>query len=101
MRVEGRDLVDFRERELHLVGKRGKMRGGEMAVFVLDEMQMLDQEVAPARPIAKQRAHFRKRLRLDLPAFRRAARPAVWLSARGARRRRLNIHGNLQRSESV
>ena len=77
MRVEGRDLVDLGLRELHLGGERRKMRGGEMAVFVLDEMQMLDQQVAPARPVAEQRAHFVERRRIDLAALRRLARPAL------------------------
>ena len=30
------------------------MRGGKMSVFVLNEMEMLDQQVAPARPVAAQ-----------------------------------------------
>src|SRR5204863_6541384 len=49
MGVEGRDLVDFRKRELHLLGERGEMRGREMAVLVLDEMQVLDKKIALAR----------------------------------------------------
>ena len=53
MRVEGRDLVDLGQRHLHLGGERGEMRGGEMAVVVLDEMQMLDQQIAPARPVGR------------------------------------------------
>ena len=73
MRVEGRDLVDLGERHLHLGGERREMRGGEMAVAVLDQMQMLDQQIAPARPVAQQRAHFFERLRVDLAALRRAA----------------------------
>ena len=53
------------------------MRGGEMAVMVLDQMQMLDQEIAPARPVGEQRAHFIERLRIDLAALGRARRPAA------------------------
>jgi hypothetical protein len=71
MRVEGRDLVHFGLRELHLGGERGEMRGGEMAVVVLDQMQMLDQQIAPARPVAEQRAHLVERRRIDLAALRR------------------------------
>jgi hypothetical protein len=52
MGVEGRDLVDLGERELHLLRQRGEMRGGEITVAVLDQMQMLDQEVAPALALA-------------------------------------------------
>ena len=76
MGVEGRDLVDFGERELHLLRQGGEMRGGQMAVMVLDEMQMLDQQIAPPRPVGQQRQHLFERLRIDLPALRRARRPA-------------------------
>ncbi len=53
------------------------MGGGQMAVMVLDQMQMLDQQVAPARAVGEQRAHFVERLRVDLAAFGRARRPAA------------------------
>ena len=62
MRVEGRDLVDLGERKLHLVRQRREMRGGEMAVMVLDQVQVLDQQVAPARLVDQQRAHLFERL---------------------------------------
>ena len=82
MGVEGRDLVDLGERELHLLRQRREMGGGEMAVAVLDQVQMLDQQVAPARAIAEQRAHLVERLRIDLAALGRARRLAAaagWL----------------------
>ena len=84
MRVEGRDLVNFGERHLHLGGERGEMRGGEMAVFILDQMQMLDQQIAPARAVAEQRDDLVERLRVDLAAFRRAARAVLAAEAFGA-----------------
>ena len=77
MRVEGRDLVDFGLRELHLLRERREMRGREMAVAVLDEMQVLDQQIAPARPVAEQRTHLVERRRIDLAAFRRLRRAAL------------------------
>ena len=77
MGVEGRDLVDLGQRELHLLRERGEMRGGEMAVVVLDQMQMLDQQIAPARAVAEQRAHLVERLRIDLAALGRAPRLAA------------------------
>ena len=76
MGVEGRDLIDFGERELHLLRQGGEMRGRQMTVMVLDEMQMLDQQIAPPRPIGEQRLHFFERLRIDLPALRCTRRPA-------------------------
>ena len=82
MRVEGRDLVDLGQRELHLLRQRGEMRGREMAVAVLNQMQMLDQEIAPALAVAEQRAHLLERPRIDLAAFgRRAAGCAAQSSA--------------------
>jgi hypothetical protein len=53
MGVEGRDLVYLGERELHLIRQRGEMRGGEMAVAVLDQVQVLDQEIAPTLVLAQ------------------------------------------------
>ena len=77
MRVEGRDLVDLGLRELHLGGERREMRGGDVAVLVLDQMQMLDQQVAPARAVGQQRRDLVERLRIDLAALGRAARLAA------------------------
>ena len=62
--VEGRDLVDLGERELQFLRERRKMRDGELSVAVLDPVQVLDQQVAPARRIAEERPHFVERLRL-------------------------------------
>ena len=90
MSVEGRDLIDLGERKLHLGGERGEMRGREMAVAVLDQVQVLDQEIALAAARAEQRANLIDRRRIDLAALGRAARPAaslavgaspVWLAA--------------------
>jgi hypothetical protein len=47
--VEGRDLVHLGLRELHLLRERRQVRRGEMAVAVVDPVQMLDQQVAPPR----------------------------------------------------
>ena len=57
------------------------MRRREMPVTVLDQMQVLDQEIAPALAVAQQCAHALKRLRLDLAAFGRAPGPAATLVA--------------------
>src|SRR3979409_1410318 len=50
------------------------MGGREAAVRVLDQMQVLDQEVASPRPVAEQRAHLVECLRVHLPALGRASR---------------------------
>ena len=54
-----------------------------MAVAVLDQVQMLDQEIAPARAVAEQRAHLGERLRLDLAAFGRLAAGGCAVPSRG------------------
>jgi hypothetical protein len=46
------------------------MGSGEVAVFVLDEMQMLDQEVAPARPVSQKALNLFKSGGVDLTTFR-------------------------------
>ena len=69
MGVEGRDLVDLGLGEPHLLGERGQMRGRQVAEAVLDQVQMLDQQVAPARPVAEQRAHLVERRILELAAL--------------------------------
>ena len=51
MRVEGRNLIDLGERHLHFGGERREMSGRKIAVLILNQMQMLDQQIAPARPI--------------------------------------------------
>ena len=81
MRVEGRDLVDLGLRHLHLVGERGEMRRREVAVVILDEVEMLDQQVAAARPVGEQGLDLGQRVRVDLAALRGPARPVAALPA--------------------
>ena len=69
MRVEGRRLEHLREGQLHLVGKRRQMRGRNLVVGILDQMQMLDQQIAPPRPVAKQKRNLFSGLRIDLAAL--------------------------------
>src|SRR5262249_54833242 len=98
MGVEGRDLVDLRERELHLGRERGEMRGRKVAVTVLDQMQMLDQEIALARALAEQRAHLLDRLRLELATLGGAPGPPAAASARAiccAARKGCGVHWSL------
>jgi hypothetical protein len=53
------------------------MCGGQISVAVLDEMQVLDQQVAPARLVAEQRADLVERCRVNLSALRRLGRAAL------------------------
>ena len=63
--VEGRDLVDLGLRELHRLGERGQVRGGEVAEAVLDAMQVLDQVLGVERRALEHRRHFGARDGID------------------------------------
>jgi len=76
MRVKGRRLEDLHEGEPHLVGERGKMRSGQLPVCVLNEMEMLDQQIAAARSVAEQHGDLVGGLRVNLSALGRRATPA-------------------------
>src|SRR6266446_10414431 len=54
MGVERGDLVDLDECEPHLLGECGEMARIEATEMVLQQMQVLDQQIAPALAIAKQ-----------------------------------------------
>jgi hypothetical protein len=51
---------------------------------ILDQVQMFDQQVAPARPVRQQRANFFESLCIDLAALWRAR----WTAAAAALSRR-------------
>ena len=76
MRVEGCDLIDLGQSEPHFLRQSGEMRGRKMTVAILDQVQMLDQQIAPTLALAKERTYFLKRARLDLAALWRARAPA-------------------------
>ena len=65
VRVEGRDLVHLGHRDLEHFGQRVQVARRQAAFLVLDQMQVLDQQRALARPLAQQRLDGR---RLVLPA---------------------------------
>ena len=80
MGVEGRRLEHFGKGKLHLVGKCGEMRGRYLPMRVLDEVQVLDQEVAAARAVVEERCDLVRRIRIDLAALRHWARAAPSLT---------------------
>jgi len=45
----------------------------EAVIFVLQQMEELDQQIAPPRLLAKQRSNLRQRWLIDLPALRLVA----------------------------
>src|SRR5262245_2501921 len=52
------------------------MRSREMTIAVLDHVQMLDQQVTPARTLTEQRPYLLQGTRIDLAALGGAARAA-------------------------
>jgi hypothetical protein len=70
-----------------------------MAVAVLDQMQMLDEEIATARALTEQRPHLLESTRIDLPPFGGAARAAGAIRAMcPAIRKRCGIHWKASRA---
>src|ERR1700733_13532313 len=69
MRVESSRFEHLREGQLHLVGKRCQMRRRNLAVGILDEMQVLKQQIAPPWPVAEQKRNLFSGLRVDLAAL--------------------------------
>jgi hypothetical protein len=82
MGIEGRRLEHFGEGEAHFIRERGEVGGGDLPVGVLDEMQMLDQQIALAGSAAQQRLYLGLGARLDLAALRNrpgASPVAPWM----------------------
>ena len=71
--IEGGDLVNLGHGHLHLRRERDEMCGRQAAETILNPMEMLNQEIAPTRFIAEQRAHLLPCLRIDRSTFWRSA----------------------------
>jgi hypothetical protein len=67
MGIECRGLENFAEGQSHLLGKRDEMSGGNLPEGVLDKMQMLDQQIPVASPVAKKPSDLVRRMGIDLP----------------------------------
>ena len=52
--VEGCDLEHLGHRQPHLLGQRPEVRRREVAVAILDEMEVFDQKITAARAVAQQ-----------------------------------------------
>ena len=73
MGVKGRHFPDLGHRHAHFFRQRPQMRGGKVAVCILNEMQELDQQVAAARTVAQKRAHLVPSAIFQLSALGRVA----------------------------
>ncbi len=75
--VEGGDFVDLGLGQPHLLGQGPHVTRGQVAVAVLDQMQMFDQEVAAPGAGSEQLAHVGQGLVLDRPALGAPVAPAT------------------------
>ena len=74
----------IRSEQSKYLGERGEMRGGQVRVAVLDQVEMLDQQVAPALAFAKQFLHLTECGGIYLPSLRvirPAPPPRTWMNA--------------------
>jgi hypothetical protein len=69
MMVEGGNLIDLGLRQSHQLGQRRQMRCRNMAIGVLDHMQVLDEQVAPQRPTLHELRNLLQRPNVNLPAL--------------------------------
>ncbi len=69
MGVKGRNLVHLRHGDLELFGQRMQVPGGQASLLVLDQVQILDQQRALARPFAEDGLDGGDLPRLQHPAF--------------------------------
>ena len=81
MVVERSDLVDLGLRQPHLLGQRSQVARLQAAELVLNEVQVLDQEIAAPLFVAEQRTNLGERRVIDDTAFR----PALAARARSFR----------------
>ena len=83
--VERRHLIDLGLGEAHLAGQGGEMSGRQMAVLVLDQVQVFDQQIMPSWLVPQKFLNVLHRRRLGLPAFRECACPGLAATARAHR----------------
>ena len=77
MRVERRDLEHLDQRQLHLGGERGQVARVEAVIFVLQQVQEFDQQIAAPRLAAEQRLHVGQGRDFNLTPARRIATAAA------------------------
>ena len=90
--IERRHLVHLGHRHLQLGGERDEVRRGQVAVAVLNLVEVLDQQIAPPRRVAEQLQHLLERAWIDAASLRRGAdtsalalrpwRPTSWRRVR-------------------
>ena len=63
--IEGRDLVDLGHRHLQFRSQRDEMHVGEAPEAVLDQVEVFDQQIGAARPVAEQFENFGAGFRIN------------------------------------
>src|SRR3546814_18916435 len=75
--VEGGDLIDRRHRQIHLLGQRAQVARRQVAVAVLNQVQVLDQQIRPPRAVAQQSLDLFRRFEVELPTLGDIGRAAL------------------------
>ena len=73
MVIEGRNLVDLGHRDRHLGSQGNQMALVQPPIFIIEPMQMLDQQIALMRPVADQGPQLGPGLIVGLSALEFAA----------------------------
>jgi hypothetical protein len=71
--IERGDLEHLRRRHPQLVRQCGQVRRRQVAVRVLNAVQMLDQQVRATRLVTEQCTHIRERVGIDVATLWRGA----------------------------
>ena len=69
MGIERGNFINFRHRQAHQLGQGVKVPGMQAPEFVLQQMQMLDQEIPRARARSQQIGNLDERVILQLPSL--------------------------------
>src|SRR5690606_36753295 len=77
MVVERRHLVGLRRRQPELEGEGVELRDRQVAVVILQQVKVLDEQVRPPGPIAQQRLDGGQRRRIDRSALGRRPQPGA------------------------
>ena len=81
--VEGRHFVDLGHRHLHFGRERDQMWRRKAPEVVLNQMQILNEEVAAPGRITDERGHLLPRFGVNCPTFRDRANTWAFAFGRG------------------
>ena len=70
MGVKRRRLINLGKRQPHFVGQRDEMIRREAAIFILDEMEILNQQIPLPGAVPQQRQNVAMGVGVELPPLR-------------------------------